>query len=111
MGRGQRAGRTLMSHAQLSHWYVQAPTLILAALSYVLIARFLLEIAWRGKGDNIVLRVLRGTTGPIVRPVAAITPRLVPATLVIGCAVVWIFALRIVLVQILAIMAMRRMLG
>jgi hypothetical protein len=98
--------------AQLSNWAAQAPGVVLAALSYLLITRFAWELVAGGRGGNsIVLRVLRALTDPFVRLAAAITPRLVPAILVTGCTVVWIFAARIALVQIMAAMAMLRMLG
>jgi hypothetical protein len=76
-------------------WYVQAPGLILAAISYLLIARLALDLVF----------------GNRVRLVGAITPRVVPGVLVTACAVVWIFAARIALIQVLAAMSMRRMLG
>jgi hypothetical protein len=46
-----------------------------------------------------------------VRAVGAITPGAVPGRLLSGCALVWIFAARIALVQVAAAMAMRRMMG
>ena len=93
------------------NWYVQGPSLILAALSYLLIARFVLDVTFGARGDNVVFRALRCVTNPIVRGVGAITPRVVPSRLVTGCAVLWIFAARIALVQVAAAMAMRRMMG
>jgi YGGT family len=93
------------------NWYVQAPSLVLALLSYLLLARFALDLAFGARGDNIALRALRGVTSPVVRPVGAITPRVVPLRLLSGCALLWIFAARIALVQVAAAMAMRRMMG
>ena len=68
------------------NWYVQAPSLVLALLSYLLIARFALDLAFGPRGDNVVFRALRRVTGPVVRAVIA-------------------------LVQVAAAMAMRRMMG
>jgi hypothetical protein len=93
------------------NWYVQAPSLVLALLSYLLIARFALDLVFGARGDNVVFRALRGVTGPVVRAVGAITPGVVPVRLLSGCALVWIFAARIALVQVAAAMAMRRMMG
>src|SRR5262245_30784911 len=93
------------------NWYVQAPSLVLALVSYLLLARLALDLAFGTRGDNAAFRALRWLTNPIVRAVGAITPRVVPGTLVTACAVLWIFALRIILVQVVAAMAMRRMLG
>jgi YggT family protein len=91
------------------NWYVQGPGIILAALSYVLIARLLLDLTFALLGDNMVVRALRSLTNPVVQAVGAITPRVVPGPLVTGCAIVWIFAARIALVQVAAAMSMLRM--
>jgi hypothetical protein len=93
------------------NWYVQGPSLALALLSYLLIARLALDLAFGARGDNVAFRALRWTTNPIVRAVGAVTPRVVPSALVTGCALVWIFAARIALVQVAAAMSMRRVMG
>ena len=93
------------------NWYVQGPGLALAVLSYVLIARFVLDLTFGARGDNVVFRALRWVTNPFVWAVGAITLRVVPGALVTGCAVLWVFAARVVLVQVAAAMAMRRMMG
>jgi hypothetical protein len=93
------------------NWYVQGPSLILAALGYLLIARLALDLTFGARGSNLAFRVLRGLTDPIVGAVGAITPRVVPGALVTGCAVLWILAARIALVQVAAAMTMRRMMG
>ena len=73
--------------------------------------RFVLDLAFGARGDNVVFRALRWVTNPFVWAVGAITPRVVPGALVTGCAVLWVFAARVVLVQVAAAMAMRRMMG
>jgi uncharacterized protein YggT (Ycf19 family) len=93
------------------NWYVQGPSLILALLSYLLLARLALDLAFGARGDNVAFRALRWLTNPVVRAVGAITPKVVPGALVTGCAVLWIFVARIALVQVAAAMAMRRMMG
>jgi hypothetical protein len=100
-----------MNPSSPADWYVQAPSLVLAVLSYLLIARFVLDLAFGARGDNVAFRALRAATGPVVRAVGAITPRAVPGRLLSGCAVLWIFAARIALVQVAAAMVMRRMMG
>jgi YggT family protein len=92
-------------------WFVEASSLVLAVLSYVLMVRLLLDLTFGALGNNVVLRALRWLTDPVVRAVGVITPRVVPRALVTGCAVLWIFAVRIMLVQVAAAMAMRRMMG
>jgi hypothetical protein len=93
------------------NWYLEVPSLALAVLTYLLIARLALDLVFGVRGDNLVFRVLRSVTGPFVRLAGVVTPRVVPAALVTGCALVWVLALRIVLVQAGAAMAMRRMMG
>jgi YGGT family len=93
------------------NWYVQAPSLILAFASYLLIARFVLDLTFGALGDNPVFRALRWLTNPFVRAIGTITPRVVPGPLVTASAIVWIFAARVVLVQVAAAIAMRRMMG
>lgn len=93
------------------NWYVQVPSLLLALASYLLLARLALDLVLGTRGDNVVFAVLRRLTDPIVRAVGAITPRVVPGVLVTGCAVLWIFALRIALVQVAAAISMWRMMG
>jgi len=92
-------------------WYVEGPSLVLAVLSYILIARLLLDLTFGALGSNVVFRALTWITDPVVRAVGVITPRVVPSPLVTGCAVLWIFAVRIALVQVGAAMAMRRAMG
>ena len=92
-------------------WFVEASSLVLAVLSYVLMVRLLLDLTFGALGNIVVLRALRWLTDPVVRAVGVITPRVVPRALVTGCAVLWIFAVRITLVQVAAAMAMRRMMG
>lgn len=93
------------------NWYVQGPDLVLAAAAYVLIARFLLDLTFGMLGDNLVFRALRQVTNPLVRAVGAITPRVVTGPLVTACALSWVFAARIALVQVAAAMTMWRMMG
>jgi hypothetical protein len=93
------------------NWYVEGPSLFLALLSSLLIARLALDLTFGTRGDNSVFRALRWLTNPVVRAVGAITPRVVPGALVTGCAVLWIFAARVALVQVAAAVAMRRTMG
>jgi uncharacterized membrane protein len=92
-------------------WYVEGPSLVLRILSYILIARLCLDLTFGALGNNVVFRALRWLTDPVVSAVGVITPRVVPSPLVTGCAVLWIFAVRIALVQVAAAMAMRRAMG
>jgi hypothetical protein len=92
-------------------WLINGASLALAVLSYVLIVRLFLDLTFGLLGNNLAVRALRWATDPVVRGVGAITPRVVPLPLVTGCALVWIFAARIALVQVGAAIALRRMMG
>jgi len=76
-------------------WYYHVPNLILAALIWLLIGRLVLS-PLLGRG-NAVVRLLEAVTSPVVQAVGAITPRLVPAGLVIVFAIAWLLAARIAL--------------
>jgi hypothetical protein len=92
-------------------WYAAIPGLVLAALSYLLIARLLIEMLFRNRAVILPFRIVQAVTGPFVQAVGAITPRVMPGPLVTVCTLVWVFALRIALVQVVAALTMRRMLG
>lgn len=91
------------------YWHMALPGVVLAVITYLLIARLAIDVVFATRGDNPVFRLLRWLTSPFVRAVGAITPRVVPGPLVTACTIVWLFALRIVLVQVMAALAMRRM--
>ena len=92
-------------------WSIEGGSLALAVLSYVLIVRLALDLTFGALGNNPAFRALRWVTNPVVRAVGLITPRVVPPFLVTGCALLWIFAARIALVQVGAAIALRRMMG
>jgi hypothetical protein len=81
----------------LTHWYYHVPDLILAASIWLLVARLVLSLALGAGHANPLLRLVRAVTGPLVTAVGAITPRLVPAGLVIVFAMAWLLAARIAL--------------
>lgn len=95
-----------MPSNSLSYWYFYGPSLLLAALIYLLLARLVLSLLL--KEENAVMRVLAAITNPVVRTVGAITPRVVPFSLVVVFAIMWLLSARILLHQ--AFLA-RRMFG
>jgi uncharacterized protein YggT (Ycf19 family) len=90
----------------LSYWYLHVPSLLLAALIYLLLGRLILAPFLRS--DSFIMRVLVAVTNPVVRTVRAITPRVVPSPVVVVFAIMWLLSARILLHQ--AFLA-RRMLG
>ena len=76
-------------------WYYHVPNLILAALIWLLIGRIALALLL-GRG-NAVVRLIEAVTNPVLKAVGAITPRLVPAGLVVVFAIAWLLAARVAL--------------
>lgn len=77
------------------HWYFHVPNLIMAAMIYTLIGRYLLELLLTRRPDAVILNVFRTMTAPIVGAVRAITPRIAPDGLVVVFAICWLMAARL----------------
>ena len=82
-------------------WIYQLPNLVLAALMYTLLGRFLLSLFFEPHSDKVIWRVFAQVTDPIIAAVSAITPRVVPDRVVVLFAFVWLFLLRIALFFVL----------
>jgi uncharacterized protein YggT (Ycf19 family) len=78
----------------LAHLYFDIPDFVLITLMCLVVGRLLLPIFVRDR-DHPVARVVQVVTVPVVAPVRAITPRIVPDRLVLIFTVVWLFAARI----------------
>ncbi|MCC0006608.1 MAG: hypothetical protein H6876_00560 [Hyphomicrobiaceae bacterium] len=78
-----------------AYWWYHAPNLVLAALIYTVIGRYILELVFSKKQDAVMLGVFRTLTDPVVRIVRTITPQIVPPGLVVVFTVFWIMALRL----------------
>jgi uncharacterized protein YggT (Ycf19 family) len=80
-----------------AYWYFHIPNLVLAAAIYTLIGRYILSIFFAPDSDKVIWRVFKTVSDPVVSPVRAITPRIVPDGLVVVFAIAWLFAARMVL--------------
>lgn len=80
-----------------THWYFHLPNLVLAALAYSLIGRYLLELVFAKKPDAVIVKVFRQVTAPVVDTVRYVTPAIVPDGLVIVFAFVWLTVARLFL--------------
>jgi uncharacterized protein YggT (Ycf19 family) len=89
-----------------AYWYLYLPSLVLAVFVYLLLARLVLSPFLHA--ENVTMRLLAAVTDPVLKPVGAITPHVVPFPLVIVSAIVWLSSARILLHQ--ALIA-RRMFG
>ena len=72
----------------------QIPNLLIAMAMYSILARFVLSLFMTP--DQVLLRVFMQITDPVLAPVRAITPRIVPEPVIFIFAFLWLFALRIV---------------
>jgi nitrogen fixation/metabolism regulation signal transduction histidine kinase len=77
-----------------THWYFHIPNLIMAAMIYTLIGRYILELIFAKRPDVVIMRVFRQITDPVLGAVRAITPAVVPNGLVLVFAIVWLISLR-----------------
>jgi YggT family protein len=95
-----------MANANLmAHWYLQVPSLILAALIWLLVARLCLSLVLDGR--NALMRTVGAITNPVVQAVGVITPRIVPAAGIVGCAILWLICARMVLLMTALAMGVR----
>lgn len=78
----------------LTYWYFHIPNLVLAALIYTLLGRYLLSLFFAKNPDAVIMRVFAGVTDPVLHLVRAITPAVVPNGLVLIFSIAWLLALR-----------------
>lgn len=76
-------------------WTFQVPNLLIAMAMYSVIARFVLSLFMTS--DQVLLRVFEQITDPVLVPVRALTPVIVPAQVIYIFAFIWLFVLRILL--------------
>lgn len=84
------------------YWWFHLPNLVLAALMYTVIGRFVLSFIFDPDSKNYIWRFFVRITDPIVSLVGYVTPRAVPPLVVLLFAVVWLFAARVALLLLVA---------
>lgn len=82
------------SESFATYWWYHVPNLLMAAMIYTLIGRYLLELFFARKQDAVMLKVFRTLTDPLVKLVRFITPRIVPDGIVVVASVMWMMAAR-----------------
>ena len=98
------------SHPLLTLWYFHLPNFVLAALMYTLLGRALLGLIVGPDSSNYIWRFFCRITDPIVAVVALVTPKAAPQVVLWLFGVVWMFWLRVLLLNVfLALGAMPRM--
>ena len=82
------------SDSFLQYWWFHLPNLLMAAMIYTLVGRYVLELIFAKKPDAVMLKVFRSVTDPVVNLVRLITPAIVPNGVLVVFAILWLFALR-----------------
>ena len=75
-------------------WLYHGPNLLLAAMLYTLVGRFLLSLLFKPDSDKVIWRVFAQVTDPVLRFVRAITLAVVPNGLVMIATIFWLIILR-----------------
>lgn len=97
------------SQSFFAHWYFHIPNLVLAALTYTLVGRYILSLFL--DNDRVIVRVFSSVTDPVLKAVGMITPRIVPVGILIVFAIVWLFVARVALFLGLALTGVRPVLS
>jgi len=84
----------------LAQWTFQVPNFILAALMYTLLGRVLLGFFVEPNSQNYIWRFFCRLTDPVVSSVALVTPKAAPPVIVWLFGVVWLFWLRVGLLNV-----------
>ena len=85
----------------LSFWYYHLPNFVLAALMYTLLGRALLSLFVDSDSTNYIWRFFCRMTDPVVRVIAMVTPKDAPPVLHWLFGFVWLFWLRVGLLNLL----------
>ncbi|MGD9667822.1 MAG: hypothetical protein AB7U75_02070 [Hyphomicrobiaceae bacterium] len=83
------------SESFAAYWWYHVPNLLLAALIYTVIGRYVLELLFAKRQDAVILKVFRTLTDPFVGLVRMVTPQIVPQGLVVVFTVFWLVAARL----------------
>jgi YggT family protein len=92
------------SNSLLVYWYFHLPNYVLAALMYTLLGRALLALIVEPHSSNYIWRFFCRITDPVVAVVAPITPKAVAPVVIWLFGVVWLFWLRVLLLNVFLIL-------
>jgi hypothetical protein len=91
---------TAVPFSQSIFWLFQVPNFILAAFMYTLLGRVLLGLMVEPTSSNYIWRFFCRLTDPVIAVVAAITPKAAAPVVIWLFGVVWLFWLRVLLLQV-----------
>jgi uncharacterized protein YggT (Ycf19 family) len=83
-----------------SYWYFHLPNFVLAALMYTLLGRALLALFLDPDSSNYIWRFFCRLTDPLVAIVALITPKATVPVVLWMFGFVWVFWLRVLLLDL-----------
>jgi YggT family protein len=88
------------SYPILNFWYFHLPNFVLAALMYTLLGRVLLNLFLDPDSDNYIWRFFCRITDPVVAIFAPITPKATAPVVLWLFGFVWLFWLRVLLLNL-----------
>jgi YggT family protein len=88
----------------LTYWCFHLPNFVLAALMYTLLGRAMLGLFVDADSSNYVWRFFCRITDPVVAAVSVVTPKAVAPVVVWLFGFVWLFWLRVVLLNLFLLM-------
>lgn len=100
MSAGQTHGQIVIGGSFLSFWYFHLPNFLLAALMYTLLGRVLLGLFLDPASSNYIWRFFCRFTDPVVALVGHVTPKAAPPVVVWLFGVVWLFWMRVLLLNV-----------
>jgi len=86
------------------YWYFHLPNFVLAALMYTLLGRVILGLIVQPEASNYIWRFFCRVTDPVVAVVALVTPKAAAPVIVWLFGVVWLFWLRVLLLNVFLIL-------
>lgn len=95
----------------MDFWVFQIPNLILAAIMYTLIGRFLMSLIFSPNSDKVIWRVFVQITDPFVKAARFVTPQIVHVNLLVLFAALWTLLARIGIYMTLAAAGLRPTVG
>ena len=95
----------------MDFWLFQIPNLLLAAIMYTLLGRFLLSLVFAPGSEKVIWRVFVQITHPFVAAARYVTPQLVPLNLVVLFAALWTLLARVALFFTMSAVGLRPAVG
>jgi YggT family protein len=83
----------------LTYWYFHLPNFLLAALMYTLLGRAVLALIVQPDSSNYIWRFFCRFTDPVVAAVTHVTPKAAAPVVIWLFGVVWLFWLRVLLLN------------